>query len=43
MNWQDHVNIDELLEKADMKLLIEEAKWRRWKMIGHIQRLDQNS
>ena len=38
VQWQDHVSTEELLERADMKPLSEEVKWRRCKMIGHILR-----
>ena len=43
INWQDHVTTRELLEKAETRLLSEEVKKRRWKMIGHILRQNRNS
>ncbi|KAJ8333487.1 hypothetical protein SKAU_G00414950 [Synaphobranchus kaupii] len=43
IRWQDHISTDELLERAEMKPLSEEVKRRRWKMIGHILRQDQNN
>ena len=43
IQWQDHVSTEELLERADMKPTIKEVKQRRWKMIGHIPRQDQNN
>ena len=43
INWQDHVTTRELLEKAETRLLSEEVKKRRWKMIGHILRRNRNS
>ena len=38
IKWQDHVSTKELLERASMKPLSEEVKYRRWNMIGHILR-----
>ena len=43
IQWQDHVSTEELLERVDMKPTIKEVKQRRWKMIGHIPRQDQNN
>ena len=43
IKWQDHVSIKELLERASMKPLSEEVKYRRWNMIGHILRQDRNN
>ena len=43
IQWQENVSTEELLQRADMKPLSEEVKWRRWKMIGHILRQDQNN
>ena len=43
IQWQNHVSTEELLERADMKPTIKEVKQRRWKMIGHILRQDQNN
>ena len=45
IQWQDHASTEELLllERANMKLMTKEVKQRRWKMIGHILKQDQNS
>ena len=43
IQWQDHISTEELLRRANMNPLSEEVKWRRWKMIGHILRQDQNN
>ena len=43
VQWQNHVSIEELLERADMKPTIKEVKQCGWKMIGHILRQDQNN
>ena len=43
IQWQDHISTEELLRRANMNPLSEEVKWRRWKMIGHIPRQDQNN
>ena len=40
--WQAHESTEELLERARMKLLSEEIKCNRWKMIGHT-RQDRNN
>ena len=42
IRWQEHVSTEKLLERADMKLLSEKVKWRRWKVIGLILRQDNN-
>ncbi len=43
IQWQDHISTEELLGRADVKPLSEKGKRRRWKMIGHILRQDQNN
>ena len=43
MKWQDHVNTEELLNRAEMRPLSKEIMKRRWRMIGHILRKDKNS
>ena len=43
IEWQDHVSTKELLERATMKPLNEEVKYRRWNAIGHILRQDCNN
>ena len=43
IQWQDHISTEELLRRTNMNPLSEEVKWRRWKMIGHILRQDQNN
>ena len=43
VRWQDHVSIEELLERAEMESLSRDVKKRRWKLIGHILRKDKNS
>ena len=43
IQWQDHISTEELLRRADMRPLSEEVKRRRWKLIGHILRQDQNN
>ena len=42
IKWQDQVTTRELLEKAEAKLLGEEVKGRRLKMIGHVQQQNRN-
>ena len=36
IDWKDHVTTQELLEKAGMKPLSKQVKWRRWNINGHI-------
>ena len=43
IKWQEHVSTKELLERAGTIPLSEEVRWRRWKMVGHILRQDQNN
>ncbi|PFX25769.1 hypothetical protein AWC38_SpisGene9604 [Stylophora pistillata] len=43
IQWQDNVSAKELLERAGMKPLSAEVMSRRWKMIGHILRIDRNN
>ena len=43
IKWEDHVSTEELLKRADVRPLSEEIKRRRWKMIGHILRQDQDN
>ena len=38
-----NVSTEELLERADMKPMSKEVKQRRWRMIEHILRQDQNN
>ena len=38
-----NVSTEELLERADMKPMSKEVKQRRWRMIGHVLRQDQNN
>ncbi|XP_020623185.1 uncharacterized protein LOC110060730 [Orbicella faveolata] len=43
IKWQDHVSTKELLERASMKPLRVEVKYRRGNMIGHILWEDRNN
>ena len=43
VKWQDKVNTQELLARAEMKPLSKEVMKRRWRMIGHILRKDEDS
>ena len=43
VKWQDKVNTQELLARAEMKPLSKEVMKRRWRMIGHILRKDKDS
>ena len=38
-----NVSTEELLDRADMKPVSKEVKQRRWRMIEHILRQDQNN
>ena len=40
---RSYVSTKELLERASMKPLSEEVKYRRWNMIGHILSQDRNN
>ena len=43
VQWEDHTSTEELLERANDKLLSSEVKRRKWKMIGHILCEDRNN